>query len=135
MTDPIRLEDFHFRAYDKLRYGDTDRQGHVNNVVFGVFFETGRVEIINGRSWRHDQASFVIAHVQIDYVAEIFWPGRVDVGTNIVKVGRSSVSFSQAAFQNTRLVAKAQAVLVYVDNATHRSTPLPDEARADFTRS
>ena len=30
-------------TYDKLRYGDTDRQGHINNAVFATFCETGRV--------------------------------------------------------------------------------------------
>jgi acyl-CoA thioesterase FadM len=30
-------------TYDKLRYNDTDRQGHVNNAIFATFFETGRV--------------------------------------------------------------------------------------------
>ncbi len=33
MTDQPKLEDFTYRTYDKLRYGDTDRQGHVNNAV------------------------------------------------------------------------------------------------------
>jgi acyl-CoA thioester hydrolase len=32
-------------TYDKVRYADTDRQGHVNNAVFATFLETGRVEI------------------------------------------------------------------------------------------
>ena len=45
-TKVVRLEDFVGQAYDKLRYGDTDRQGHVNNAVFATFMETGRVELI-----------------------------------------------------------------------------------------
>ena len=43
------LSDFPFHTREKLRYGDTDRQGHVNNAVFATFFETGRVDmLING---------------------------------------------------------------------------------------
>ena len=45
-TKGLRLGDFAGQAYDKLRYGDTDRQGHVNNAVFATFMETGRVELI-----------------------------------------------------------------------------------------
>ncbi len=37
-----RLEEFPLRTSDKVRYGDTDRQGHVNNAVFSTFLETGR---------------------------------------------------------------------------------------------
>ena len=42
MTPPT-IEDFPFRATEKLRFGDMDRQGHVNNVAYMSFFETGRV--------------------------------------------------------------------------------------------
>jgi len=27
-------EDFPLKVYDKIRYADTDRQGHVNNALF-----------------------------------------------------------------------------------------------------
>ena len=45
MTDP-RPQDFPLRTTDKLRYGDTDRHGQVNNAVFSTFLETGRVEMV-----------------------------------------------------------------------------------------
>src|SRR5262249_10983740 len=41
-----RLEDFPVRVTDIIRFGDVDRQGHVNNAVFSTYFETGRVVII-----------------------------------------------------------------------------------------
>ncbi|WP_343068673.1 hypothetical protein [Kaustia mangrovi] len=47
MTDDIRLDDFPLRTSDKLRYADTDRQGHVNNAVFATFMETGRVAFLH----------------------------------------------------------------------------------------
>ena len=40
------LGQFPCRTYDKLRYADTDRQGHVNNAVFSTMLETGRVEFL-----------------------------------------------------------------------------------------
>lgn len=39
--DALSLEDFPLRTYDKIRYADTDQQGHVNNAVFATFLETG----------------------------------------------------------------------------------------------
>lgn len=41
--DDYQLKDFPSVTFDKIRYGDTDRQGHVNNAVFSAFLETGRV--------------------------------------------------------------------------------------------
>ena len=96
MTDEkrLRIEDFAGRAYDKLRYGDTDRQGHVNNAVFATFMETGRVELIYDpqNPLLEEGFSFVLAKLDIDYLAEVLWPGTVDIGTRVVKVGRSSVT-------------------------------------------
>ena len=42
------LGDFAVISREKLRYGDTDRQGHVNNAVYSTFLETGRVEMLLG---------------------------------------------------------------------------------------
>ena len=41
----LTLHDFPIQAFDKLRYADTDRQGHVNNANFSTFLETGRVSV------------------------------------------------------------------------------------------
>ena len=74
-----QLSDFPNRTFDKLRYGDTDRQGHVNNAVFATFYETGRVEMLNATGWKPENPdfSYVIARITIDFRAEIFWPGTV----------------------------------------------------------
>jgi 2-haloacid dehalogenase len=121
-----KLVDYPIRSYDKLRYGDTDRQGHVNNAVFSTFFETGRVELLFDprRSVLEAGKSFVLARLEVDLLAEIIWPGTIEIGTAVTKVGRSSVRLAQALFQNGRCVARAVSVIVLVDETTHRSSPL-----------
>jgi acyl-CoA thioester hydrolase len=128
----MNLEDFPSHNFDKLRYGDTDRQGHINNAVFSTLFETGRVGII------HDGEapllgpgfSFVLARIAIDYKAELLWPGRVEIGTGVKVVGKSSVTFLQALFQNGKLAAVAESVVVQVDAVTRRSASLGEPARS-----
>ena len=46
VDDTPTLSDFALQTYDKLRYADTDRQGHVNNAVFSTALETGRAEFL-----------------------------------------------------------------------------------------
>jgi acyl-CoA thioester hydrolase len=132
MPVSLRLEDYPLRAHDKLRYGDTDRQGHVNNAVFSTFLETGRVELAfgSGEALTDPDCSLVIAHLSLDFVTELLWPGRVDIGTGVTAVGRSSIHMEQALFQDGRLVAVAETVTVQVNNATHRSHPLSERALA-----
>lgn len=59
----IRRNDFPLKATDKIRYADTDRQGHVNNALFSTFLETGRVEVLYNPELKilEQNASFVIA--------------------------------------------------------------------------
>lgn len=134
MTDHPTLDDFPARSHDKLRYGDTDRQGHVNNAVFSTLLETGRVELLMapgsvlseaGREW-------VIARLALDFVSEATWPGRIDTGTRVRRIGTSSVVMEQALFQDGRVVALAETIIVQTDPETRRSAPLSDAARAGF---
>jgi acyl-CoA thioester hydrolase len=52
------------------------------------------------------------------------WPGRVEIGTRVAAVGRSSLTLEQAFFQEDRCVATARSVIVHVNEATRRSQPL-----------
>ncbi|WP_300452325.1 thioesterase family protein [Accumulibacter sp.] len=130
----MTIDDFPLRTYEKLRYVDTDRQGHVNNAVFASMLETGRVELLYNphRPLADQQCSFVIARLTLDLHAEITWPGRVDIGTRAGKIGRSSITLEQGLFQNGQHAATASTVIVHVSAATRRSQAFSDVARQAF---
>lgn len=119
----ISLSDFAYVTQDKVRYADTDRQGHVNNSVFSTFFETGRVELLyDPKSPLADPGcSFVVAGIQMDLLSPLFWPGIVDIGLSVIRIGTSSIHFSQALFQNGKIAARAETVVVQVDDHSSRS--------------
>ncbi|MEY3572985.1 MAG: hypothetical protein RJA77_900 [Pseudomonadota bacterium] len=123
---PPDLASFPIRSQDKLRYGDTDRQGHVNNAVFSTFLETGRVEMLQTQTEPilDPGCSFVIASLQLDYLNEVTWPGIVEIGTGVERVGSASVTLLQAVFQHGLCVANGKTVVVQVNNETRRSQPL-----------
>lgn len=128
----IELSEYPAQNYDKLRYGDTDRQGHINNAVFTTLYETGRVTILHetGRPLAGPGFSFVLARIAIDYRAELFWPGLVQIGSGVKLIGNSSVTFLQALFQEGKCVSTAESVVVQVDGKTRRSAPISPETRA-----
>jgi acyl-CoA thioester hydrolase len=132
MDDTPTLAQFPAHSYDKLRYSDTDRQGHVNNSVFSTALETGRVELLHAPDAGIVEAgrSFVIARLEVDFRGELTWPGQVAIGTKVESVGRSSITLTQGLFQNDRCVALATTVIVQVDDLTHRATPLSAAAGA-----
>ncbi|HAQ56960.1 MAG TPA: thioesterase [Acholeplasmatales bacterium] len=127
----MTLTDFPLHSYDKVRYADTDRQGHVNNAVFSQCFETGRVELLYdpARPLYDVGCTFVIASSKVDYRKEIVWPGTVVIGTAVTRIGTSSITFSQGLFQNDAMVASGETVIVHVDPQTSRSRPLSAETK------
>jgi len=120
-----RPEDFPHRTVETIRFGDLDRQNHINNAVFATFFESGRVITLYGREYGLNVpgASFVLAHLSIDFLGEMHWPGEVEIGTAIVGVGNSSLQLDQALFVKGVCVATAQNTLVLVDEATRKPQP------------
>ena len=53
------------------------------------------------------------------------WPGTVEIGTRVEHIGRSSIVLAQALFLRGRCVARAKSIVVLIDGATRRATPLP----------
>jgi acyl-CoA thioester hydrolase len=128
MPQRLPTEEYPFWTYDKLRYSDTDRQGHINNAVYATFLETGRVELLYNPvdPLQSQGCMFVIVSLQLDLQGEITYPGRVDIGTRVANVGRSSVTFEQGLFQNGQCVATASTVIVQMNENTRRSQHLSD---------
>ena len=128
----MQRTDYPLWARDTIRYGDTDRQGHVNNAVFSTFLETGRVQFLmnSGRPIRAPGTNFVLARLVLDYKAEMLWPGEADIGTRVKSVGRSSFVLEQIVMQGDTVTAVAETVMVMVDETTRKSCPLPEASAA-----
>ncbi len=116
---------------DVLRFGDTDAFGHVNNSVFSVLCESGRVHLFATRlrSTLPPGAIFSIARLTINFRAELHYPGEVRTGTWFTKLGRTSVTVEQVLISNDRVAATAEGVCVLVDAATRRPMPWPNATR------
>lgn len=123
-------ESFSTWITDVIRYNDLDPNGHVNNIAILMFFEDGRVMFRD----RHFKAQvdnvlsgFVLARYTIEYHRPLAFPGSVEVGTTITRIGRSSYNFGQAVFSGDACIATAEAVQVRVDPDSGRSVPLSNE--------
>jgi acyl-CoA thioester hydrolase len=124
------IENFPSVIAERVRYSDTDRQGHVNNLQFGAFLEAGRAHVLFGGGDLSVPGSFfVIARTSIEFVGELNWPGEVTVANRVERVGTSSVGFAQALFQGGRCAAVSESVMVQVDIASRVAAPLSDHAR------
>ena len=111
-----------------LRYGDTDRQGHINNAVFCTLLESGRVAFLYDErgSIAGSGKGFVIAKLTVDFLAEMNFPGVAEVGSKILSIGRSSFTVGQAIFKDGVCCSTSQSVIVLTDETTRKPIPLTD---------
>jgi len=117
---------------DVLRFGDTDMNGHVNNAVFAVLAESGRVNLFRTQLGEDEREGsyFVIAKLVIEFKAELHYPGRVRTGTWIRHLGRTSLGLHQViATEDGRLAAISEAVCVSMSHRTRRPEPFSEAVR------
>ena len=119
-------------TFDQLRYGDTDRQCHVNNAVFATFCESGRVMFLydEKRNLAGPDANFVVVRLELDFRSELFYPGRIDIGTRVLGIGRTSFRVGQGIFNGDTCAATAETVLVQMNELTRKAMALSPQLRA-----
>ena len=119
-------------ASDRLRLSDTDLLGHINNTAYAVFCETGRVAFNTRHVAPYLAASsgVLVARVAINYRAETFFPGDVDIGTCLLRIGRTSLTIGQGLFFGEQTIATAEGVLVHINAARRTPAPWPDAVLA-----
>ncbi|MBC7800404.1 MAG: acyl-CoA thioesterase [Gemmatimonadaceae bacterium] len=119
----------------RLRFNDTDRLGHVNNAVFAVMLEQGRSELAveAGLQLRTKEASLVIVRLELDFVAEMNWPGDVTIETEVAKLGTRSFTLHQRLVLDGAVCARAVTVLVVLDRAARRALPIDGPWRDGLT--
>lgn len=117
---------------DILRYNDMDVNGHVNNAVYSVLCESGRVHYFRERVTPKLPKTifFVIARLAIDFKAEAFYPGEMLTMIWLERFGRTSLGVRQQIFCDEVLVANAEGICVVMDKATRKPFPLPSDTRA-----
>lgn len=133
--DPARLDpaSYPHSAPVETRFQDLDPLGHINNVAMGALFEAGRVRfnraflLEHGRQ-RNPGMRWLVARVDINYLAEGSFPEPMLIANGIGRVGTSSWTILSAAFQQDRCIALCDTVLVLT--GPDGAKALPDALRA-----
>jgi acyl-CoA thioester hydrolase len=78
---------------------------------------------------------FVLVKFSVNYLAPLFFPGSVDIGTVVTRVGRSSYNLGQGIFDGEKCVATAEVVTVFIDANTKKSQELTHDLRTILERA
>jgi len=133
-----RAEYAHFLAL-QTRWMDNDIYGHVNNALYYAFFDTAINEYLIAEGGLDIKTGGVIAFAvesQCQYMRPLAFPGVIDVGLRVGKLGNSSVRYELAIFKQDETYAAAAGyfVHVFVDRVTQRPLPMPTPIRAALER-
>ena len=125
-----------YRAWRTIgtRWADNDAYGHVNNVVHYAWFDTavnawlveaGLLDIAQG-----DPIGLVV-ETRCAYFAALAFPQQVEVGIAIDRLGTSSITYRLGIFAagEDDAAAEGEFTHVYVDRASRKPKPLPEEWR------
>ena len=115
-----------------IRYSDLDPNGHVNNGAINAFFEDGRVCFRNEHMLRLGEdilTGFALVKFSVDYLAPLFFPGSVDIGTVVIRIGDSSFNLGQGIFDGEKCVAIAEVVTVFFDSKNNKARKITKELR------
>jgi len=119
----------------EVRWGDMDALGHVNNIMYFRYFEQTRI------AW-YEQAGFaplgsgdtgmVIVDNHAEYLRPVHYPATMDVRMAGHSPGRSSFVAACTIVVNGVLCTRGQSKVVWIDVKSGRSTPLPEDLRAQL---
>lgn len=121
------------------RWADDDVYGHMNNATYYELFDTAvnaHLCEATGVDIRALPAIGVVAETSCRYFCEIGFPGPVDMGMVVDRVGTSSVTYRIGLFQGDgdEAAAEGRFVHVYVDNTggsrSRAVCPIPREIRS-----
>jgi acyl-CoA thioester hydrolase len=122
-VDPHRLDPSFYPLQVKIlaRYADVDPLWHINNVAIAQYYEEARVTagarlFGDVRIPTPAGERVLVAHQSIDYLHEASYPGTLEVGIGVLKVGNTSYTFAMGMFQDGRCVSVSNAVMVFADD-------------------
>lgn len=113
-----------------MRFSDTDALGHVNNVSFAAYAETGRVDFLKRLGTA--VTSLILANVAIDFRRQVTYGEPIHVDTWVEALGRTSITLGQTIWAADQRAADVRSVAVHFDYATGKPIELTDAIRREL---
>ena len=120
-----------FATEEHLRFADVDANGHINNGAFLQLLENARVSymraIVRGGLPRF---RVVVGRLEIDFRRQMFFPGRATACARLLEVHQRKCVIGHGLFDGDgNCTAVLKAIMVSLDEQTHRSTPFEPAVR------
>jgi acyl-CoA thioester hydrolase len=125
---------FNFFTSVPTRWGDADMLGHINNVIFVRYIESGRLDYFDrvlGLKFKQPLGQgILVADMQVSYLSQAHHPINFEVATRVSRIGNTSFDVSANIYdENGTAVVASKAVCVWFDFALDQKQSVPLAAR------
>jgi acyl-CoA thioester hydrolase len=126
--------DFNFFTSVPTRWGDADMLGHINNVIFVRYLESGRLDYLDrvlGLKFKQPLGQgILIADMQVSYLSQVHHPTNLVVATRVSRVGNTSFDVLAKIYdEQGDVVVSSKAVCVWYNFALNQKQSVPLAAR------
>ncbi len=116
---------FRFSTTIRVRWGDCDAFGHVNNASYLTYFEEARIDYWKAVVPDVPFTGMAIVHAEVDFRGQAF-PGDVlSIAAAVTELGRTSFWASYEVRRGDALMATGRTAQVFFDYASSRPSPIP----------
>ncbi|HEY4552067.1 MAG TPA: thioesterase family protein [Bacillaceae bacterium] len=120
----------------KVRFSETDMFGHVNNTAAFIYFEEARIEYLKHKGFMQDwmnprsEAVPVVADLQCDYLAQIYFDEKVKMYVKTNRIGTSSVDLHYMGMKEDGTVCfTGRGAMVQYSKRTGKSLPWTEDMK------
>ena len=117
-------------------FSDTDALGHINNTRLPVWFENARDPIFKLFTPNLDINNWplILARITVDFKQQMYLNHEIEIKTYVSKIGNSSFTLTQQAWQNRIWTASGDATMVHFDYKTGSALKIPAVIRAKLEK-
>ncbi|MEW6997544.1 acyl-CoA thioesterase [Colwelliaceae bacterium BS250] len=116
------------------RFSDTDALGHINNTMVPIWFEGARNPVFKIFMPELDLAKWpvILAKIDVEFHAQMFFQHDIEIRTSIARIGSSSFTVYQELWQQRKLCASGNAVMVNFCYKSQKAQPIADNVRQEL---
>ncbi|RAP51523.1 MAG: thioesterase [Methanosphaera sp. rholeuAM270] len=122
-----------FKTMITPRIGETDALRHVTTTALPAWFECGREEIFKifnpSMELTYKKWNLILVHMDFNFMKEINYGFDVEIRTYVTKIGKTSFTLLQEAWQNGILKSNGRATLIYYDFIREKGKVIDEELR------
>jgi acyl-CoA thioester hydrolase len=134
-----RKPPFHYSAFARVGFSDTDAQGVVYYGRYLPYFDLARVEYHRHLGPVHiGNVDFAMRAVTVEYLAPARFDDLLEIFVRVERIGTTSITYDHAAYRldddgGDQLMATAKGTLVCIALDERRAVPVPDAFREQVT--